>query len=350
MNILVTPNILINYLLLKDEAGTQGIYCHFLKNVIKTVERSTGRIYMTEIDHQIVAIYIDFLLKILKSTSASVEEVKLVQKYLCLVEQIPVTNNILEIASRYSSKINPSDAIRLATAISNKISESDIEIENIVTWEPSHYCHNHSDFLFVRDNGYAEIIVDTSEYFDDKTDESRLIEVRQRVCTPSSYISNGQNSIINQPKRYKFNLINLKITSEIEEIVLNNTTKIQQNNIVTVIVECYDSQLGRRYQLENPVSKESKIGPISALFLAIYLSVKKISRQFSIPPHYLNTIDRSLVKDIIFGVNPLKENNKEIYADIYLRNTNIQASVVATNLLWATGKSYIQVINQCIEN
>ncbi len=345
-NILITPNVIINGLLSLNRQINERAFFFFFEQTMEFVVRNQHVLYMTEIDFSIINQYIFYLNRIsrnihqrqsfdLGNQRTLTEKILLIEEYINCLNQFPISRNIIDLASEYSGKINPSDAIRLAAAVSETFSESDIPIDAIVTWEPLHFCSLAKDFYFARDNGYVEVFAGESDDYDHQDQITKTIH-RKTIYSPPRFISNGN---FNQRKKevqeyqYEFSLVNLIVTT-----TMNNN---EQKNQVSVTIKCIDNKFNKQYEYTSV--KKSKEGPISALFLSIYSCIGKIGLKNNLNFSNKN-LEQSLVRDIIFAINPAKENNKEIFADVYLRNKNIQATEGADNVMWATAKSYIEII------
>lgn len=346
MNILITPNIMINSLLPLNRQNTERNYSYFFERIMELVSQKQPefQLYMTEIDLEMISIYINCLDKISKQLDEIeyfpiilekrqlTEKILLIKKHLKSINKFPINHNIVDLASKYSGQINPSDAIRLAAAVSETFSESEIPIEAIVTWEPLHFCSRADDFSFARDNSYVEVFCGESEEYDE---EDNIIKhtYRKTIYSPTKFINEQKKQYHKYKYKYKFDLVKLKVNT-----IMNINC---QKNQVSVTIRCIENDSNKKY--EETSTKKSTKGPISALFLSIYSCIGKIGRNNNLDFSNKN-LDKDLVREVILALNPVKENNKEIFADVYLRNKNIQASESADNLMWATAKSYIEII------
>jgi len=346
LNLLITPNVIINCLLFFEQEHHKPTYDNYLEKIINLSKDNDYSLFMTQIDFEIVNSYIKLFNSELESivhcdTDISninhvnqsknlklLDMVNSVDKYLKFVNKYKIDKDILNLATHLSSN-NPSDALRLATSIAAEQLKKNTKIDAIITWEPSHFCQDTDDFFSVRNSGYGEIkvIINNDYNINDK------VEIKKCIYTPSTFIfSKLINNNSNPKPNVIFSLININFNTIInleEELIIN---------IVEVTIK-YQNKLYKHQQ-------SSKSGAISALFLAIYICIKRKCLKDDIANKKL--LSKKLIRDIIFSVTPVKGNNRKIHADVLISDRDTRASQEGLNLLSSAGQAYVQIINHII--
>jgi hypothetical protein len=337
-NLLVTPNVIINCLLLYEQETPT--YNHFLDKFINLSRQNNYSIFMTELDLEVVNYYYDYFSSILKNLSDDQTTdycknllicqklsklskiISSVQKYLNIAQKYPIDEDILNLATCFLIN-NPSDAIRLATAIAGEKLRKKINIDVIITWEPSHFCQETDNYFAIRKSGYGKIRA---------TMNNGDTAITKRIYTPSHFMQSSFIDDEHLPGEPVFYLIDIEIQSNI------NSQELTSQNVVKVTI---------KYNNESySYTQNSDSGIVSTLILAIHICIKRKCLNSDFAKRKL--IPKNLIKKMIFSVSPVMGYSNQIHADIMISDQDIQATKRGSNLLCSTGEAYIEILNHVI--
>lgn len=349
MNLLITPNVIINCLLLYEQEHQTLAYDDFLNRIIDIAKNNDYSIFMTEIDLKLVNYYHYYFKELLarligsKSTSYNRGEAyaitdkiaKLlkmlisVEDYIDIAQAYPMDESILNLATYFSIN-NPSDAIRFATAIAGEKLNKATVIDAIITWEPSHFCQDPDSYFAIRNRGYGVVTANLSNRNDNNSEPG----IRKNIYTPSHFIYSRYVSFNPLLENPLFRLIGV----EIKSATTAKFERYESTNIVKVTIEYNRIS----HVFEQSLSK----GVISALLLAIHVCVKR--KCLAKDTNKRKLINKNLLKKMIFSVSPVKGDNEKIHADIVISDQDIQVTKKGSDLLYSTGEAYIKILNHVI--
>ena len=348
-NLLITPNVIINCLLQYKQEHQSPTYDFFLDKIVESSERHGYSIFMTEIDLEVVTYYYSYFESLLDRRSEiintgnddSVAEtrktlklfssIRLIERYINIAQEYPIDEDIFNLAT-YIHLNNPSDALRLATAIASEKLDKRIRIDAIITWEPPHFCQDTDDYYAIRKSGYGKFkaVID-SKYGAD----NEKIEIIKDIYTPGHFPFSELTKKNKSQIQTFFEITNINIQSNI------CSPEQTSENRVDVSIK-YNDEI-YKYRLV------SNSGIVSTLLLAIHICVKKECLKKDKAKR--KCINKKLIREMIYSVSPVRGDNNQIHTDIIISGKNIkdlQATHKGSNLLCSTGEAYIKILNQAI--
>ncbi|HEY9642303.1 MAG TPA: alpha-isopropylmalate synthase regulatory domain-containing protein [Coleofasciculaceae cyanobacterium] len=225
-----------------------------------------------------------------------------------LVHVCAIDAQILENSGCY--RLNFYDAIRLACAL-------DHNLDAIVTWEPRQFVLRDQELDELQQNGYFDIHLDT-ELAEDKTVAIQSVRV---FSVPAFFIhlEHLQPQHAEEHQLGTFCLEKLKIDTDEEGNDIQATVTVRNpKNEVIQRVACSSTPCG-----------------------AIYGAIDQcVDQDIFIPQRQLIRI--TIPDTLIEGVGAAVEVRISVECDRHI----FRASAHSTNMFWALGKAYIDVINE----
>lgn len=343
INLLITPNVIINCLLNYEQEYQNTIHIDFLNKIISLSKEGKYSIFMTEIDLEVVfyhnEYFRDLLYKLnskcftdinsLNKKTRLIKILSAVKEYIKIAQEYPIDEDIFCLATHFNIN-NPSDAIRFAVAIAGEKLKKAISIDAIITWEPSHFCQETNNYFAIRTRGYGEVVAT----FINKEDNEIEAEISKSIYTPNHFLFSKYTDFNPLLENAVFYLIDIDIQSKI------NSQGHVSTNTVTVTIEYKNEPYS--------YTQSSDSGAISTLLLAIHICVKRRCLGSKNDFKIRKLLNKNLLETIIFSVSPVRGDNNEIHADIVISNQDIQATKRGSNLICSTGEAYIKILNHVV--
>lgn len=340
--LLITPNVIINFLLLYEQDYKNQSGTFFLEKIIYLSKENNCSVFMTDIDLEVSWHYYKYFESLLSSLNSrynvNVSELQkqislikilgLLKEYFQIVQEYRINEDILNIAKSFLNN-NPSDAIRLASAVVSEKLSNKPNIDAIITWEPSNFCQNVDNYYAIRSRGYGEIKV----FIDSESNNAVNTEISKRIYTPNHFLFSRYVDLkINTENNTTFKLVNINLETSV------NSDEEAGKNIVKVTID-YENKL-------YAYTYNSQSETISALLLAIYICIKKKCLKYDVANRKL--ISAKLIKDIVFSITPARNDNKKVQIDISIINQDLQVTQIGSDVLWTVAKAYVRLINHVV--